>query len=131
MTESVTRIELNGSPATAEDLRHLVQTNYGHFSAMQVGDGGVRGLDLHLDRIEAATRELFGAPIARERVRECLRHAIEGSDVPLALRLNVFSRRLNRDHPAAAAEADILVTVTPAAQAAGAAVRVKSFEYTR
>jgi branched-subunit amino acid aminotransferase/4-amino-4-deoxychorismate lyase len=131
MTESVTRIELNGSPATAEDLRHLVQTNYGHFSAMQVREGSVRGLDLHLDRIEAATRELFGALIARERVRACLRHAIDGSDAPLALRVNVFARALNRDRPAAPVPPDILVTVTPAARASSAALCVKSFAYTR
>jgi branched-subunit amino acid aminotransferase/4-amino-4-deoxychorismate lyase len=124
-------IELNGAPATAEDLRHLVHTNYGHFSAMQVRGGGVRGLDLHLDRIEAATRELFGRPIGRERVRACLQHAIDGSAMPLALRVNVFSRALNRDHPAAAAEPDVLVMVTPTAHAGAAALRVKSFEYTR
>ena len=125
------RIELNGAPATAEDLRHLVQTNYGHFSAMQFREGGVRGLDLHLDRIEAATRELFGMPIARERVRGCLRHAIDGSEAPLALRVNVFSRALNRDQPAAPVEADVLVTAMPAAGASSSALRVKSFPYTR
>jgi len=125
------RIELNGAPATVEDLRALVATNYGHFSALRVHDGAVRGLDLHLDRIEAATRELFGMPIARERVRECLRHAIDGSDAPLALRVNVFSRALNRDQPAAPVEADVLVTAMPAAGASSSALRVKSFPYTR
>src|SRR5258706_7995430 len=80
------RIEINGAPASVEDLRLLVQTNYGHFSAMQVVDGGVRGLDLHLERIERATRELFGSTIDRERVRACLRHAVGGSRTPLSLR---------------------------------------------
>jgi branched-subunit amino acid aminotransferase/4-amino-4-deoxychorismate lyase len=132
MTEpSVPRVEMNGVPASAEDLRHLVQTNYGHFSAMQVRGGGVRGLDLHLARIEAATRELFGAAIERERVRQCLRHAIAGSGDTLSLRVNVFSRALNRERPIDTVEPDILVTVVPGSRASAPPLRVKSFAFTR
>lgn len=124
------RVELNGAPATVDDLRHLVQTNYGHFSAMRVEGGGVRGLDLHLERIEAATRELFGTAIGRERVRACLRHAIAGAET-LSVRLNVFSRSLDRERPAAAVEPDILVSVGPASCPSTAPLRVKSFRHTR
>jgi len=125
------RIELNGAPATVDDLRHLVQTNYGHFSAMRVADGGVRGLDLHLARIEAATLELFGSAIDRERVRSCLRHAIAGSSAPLALRVNIFARTLDRECLVEPVEADILVTVTPGSRAPTSPLRVKSFAFTR
>lgn len=128
---SAFRIELNGAPAGVDDLRHLVQTNYGHFSAMRVEDRAVRGLDLHFERIEQATRELFGAAVARERVRECLRHAVGSSDAPVALRINVFARALNRERPAASVDADILVTIGPPAQNAPPALRVKSFAYAR
>lgn len=125
------RVELNGAPATADDLRHLVTTNYGHFSAMRVIDGGVRGLDLHLDRIEAATRELFGSEIGRERVRACLRHALGGRAGAWAVRVNIFSRSLNRDRPADPAVPDVLVSVAPATAADGPPLRVKSFAFTR
>jgi branched-subunit amino acid aminotransferase/4-amino-4-deoxychorismate lyase len=125
------RIEVNGAPATVDDLRHLVQTNYGHFSAMRVQDGGVRGLDLHLDRIEVATSELFGAPIGRERVRDCIRHAIAGSAVPLSLRVNVFARTLDRERPAVAVAPDILVSVAPASSPSTSPLRVKAFRFTR
>jgi branched-subunit amino acid aminotransferase/4-amino-4-deoxychorismate lyase len=133
MTDSLHyRVELNGEPARVEDLRHLVQTNYGHFSAMQVRDGGVRGLDLHLDRIESATHELFGAPIERNRVRGCLRHAISGRGEALSLRVNIFARALDREHLIEAVEPDVLVTVAPAPQArALPPLRAKSFRYTR
>ena len=94
-------VELNGAPATADDLRHLIQTNYGHFSAMRVEDGGVRGLDLHLARIEAATLELFGKPVDRDRVRACLRHATGGRQGALSLRVNIFSRALSRERTTA------------------------------
>jgi branched-subunit amino acid aminotransferase/4-amino-4-deoxychorismate lyase len=132
MTEpSVPRLEMNGAPASAEDLRHLVQTNYGHFSAMRVENGGVRGLDLHLARIEAATLELFGSAIDRERVRSCLRHAIAGSTAPLALRLNIFSRALNRERLLEPVGADILVAAMPGSRAPAPPLRVKSFAFTR
>jgi branched-subunit amino acid aminotransferase/4-amino-4-deoxychorismate lyase len=125
------RVEFNGAPATVEDLRALVATNYGHFSALRVQDGAVRGLDLHLDRIEAATRELFGLPVDRARVRDCLRHAATDLSGDLAVRVNVFSRVLNRDRPADAAEPDILVSAAPAARSGDAPLCVKSFAYTR
>jgi branched-subunit amino acid aminotransferase/4-amino-4-deoxychorismate lyase len=125
------RVEMNGAPASVEDLRHLVQTNYGHFSAMRVENGGVRGLDLHLARIEAATLELFGSAIDRERVRSCLRHAVAGSSAPLALRVNIFSRTLNRERLVEPVEPDVLVTVAPGLRAPVQPLRVKSFAFTR
>ena len=125
------KVELNGAPATVDDLRHLVQTNYGHFSAMRVENGAVRGLDLHLQRIEAATRELFGGAIDADRVRACLRHAVGGSADVLSLRVNVFSRALKRERMSDAAEPDILVTVAAAPRAEAAPLRVKSFAFTR
>jgi hypothetical protein len=54
------RAEVNGNPATAGPLHHLALANYGHFTAMQVRDGRVRGLSLHLARLDGATQELFG-----------------------------------------------------------------------
>jgi len=131
MTDPFERIEINGEPARVEDLRLLVQTNYGHFSAMQVVEGCVRGLDLHLERIERATSELFGTAIDRERVRACLRHAVAGSAESLAVRVNVFARALNRNRPAEPVDADVLVMTARPARAAPAPLRLKSFRYTR
>lgn len=131
MTGPLERIEINGAPATVEDLRHLVRTNYGHFSAMQVVDGCVRGLDLHLDRIEHATRELFGAAIDRKRVRACLRHAVTGISAPLSLRVNIFSRTLNRERMAEPAVPDILVMTGLPSRPPSSPLRLKSFRYAR
>ena len=126
----MTRVELNGVAATADDLRHLVQTNYGHFSAMRVEDGGVRGLDLHLDRLGASTQTLFGTQLDRERVRTYLRHAIAGSR-ELSLRVNVFSRALDREHLARAVEADVLVIASESRPVSIEPLRIKSFAYAR
>ena len=124
-------ILLNGKPASVDDLRHLVQTNYGHFTAFRVEGGKVRGLDLHLDRLQHATRELFGSELDRERVRAYLRHAITGDASELSVRINVFARALDRERLDQPVEADVLVIATPASAHATAPLRVKSFRYVR
>ena len=68
VTESP-RIEVNGHAATAAELAHPALSNYGHFTMMQVRGGRTRGLDLHLARLDAASRELFGGGLGGERVR--------------------------------------------------------------
>ena len=125
------KILLNGEPASADDLRHLVQTNYGHFTAFRVEDGKVRGLDLHLDRLQHATRELFGSELDRERVRGYLRQAVAGEARELSVRVNVFARALDRERLDQAVEADVLVIVAPASSRAATSLRVKSFRYAR
>ena len=125
------RLELNGAPAGVDGLRHLVQTNYGHFTVMRVEDGCVRGLDLHLDRLQSATRELFGSELDCERVRGYLRHALSGATGAWSLRVNVFARALDREHMDRTVDVDVLVGANPAAVAATQPLRVKSFVYAR
>ncbi|MFB8088174.1 aminotransferase class IV [Streptomyces sp. NPDC055992] len=71
--------EFDGRPATEDDLRRALFFNYGHFTAMQVRDGRVRGLDLHLARLDSANRELFELPLDGALVRRLVRHALEGA----------------------------------------------------
>lgn len=122
---------LNGQPAAADDLRHLVQTNYGHFTAFRVESGGVRGLDRHLQRLQHATRELFGTELDRECVRAYLRHAIGKAAQDLSVRVNVFARSLDRERLDRPVETDVLIIVAPATPRANAPLRVKSFRYAR
>ena len=43
-------MELNGVPATLDQIKSLALTNYGHFTSMHVEDQRVRGLSLHMQR---------------------------------------------------------------------------------
>ena len=70
------RIEVDGKPADAVTLAYPALANYGHFTAMQVRSGRTRGLDLHLGRLAAATRELFDSGIDTDLVRRRIRHAL-------------------------------------------------------
>jgi branched-subunit amino acid aminotransferase/4-amino-4-deoxychorismate lyase len=131
MSSLANRIELNGAAASAADLAVLVQTNYGHFTAMQVRDGAVRGLDLHLHRLDEASQALFGTRLDADRVRAYLRHAIANDTQPMSIRVNVFSRTLNRQDLRASVAVDVLVITGPATSSSSAPLRLKSFCYTR
>ncbi|MFE6228054.1 aminotransferase class IV [Streptomyces sp. NPDC057854] len=72
-------IELDGVPAADPGQLAAVMGGYGHFTAMQVRDGRVKGLGLHLDRLDGATRELFGVPLPGDRVRDLLARAVRAS----------------------------------------------------
>ncbi|MFF0474503.1 aminotransferase class IV [Streptomyces sp. NPDC004284] len=69
MTTPPPHTEIDGVPAADPELLAALMSGYGHFTAMQVRDGRVKGLGLHLDRLDRSTRELFGRGLEGERVR--------------------------------------------------------------
>jgi branched-subunit amino acid aminotransferase/4-amino-4-deoxychorismate lyase len=71
----ILRAEVDGREATAEQLR-FPAFSYGHFTAMQIRERKVRGLGLHLTRLDAANRELFGAGLDGDVVSDHIRHAL-------------------------------------------------------
>jgi branched-subunit amino acid aminotransferase/4-amino-4-deoxychorismate lyase len=128
---SSARSELNGGAVGIDDLRTLALFNYGHFTSMQVRDGCVRGLDLHLQRLDRSTGELFGCPLDIEATRRYMRQVVGNDPAPLSLRVNVFSRRLDRDRLMAPAAPDVLVTASAARVLAATPLRIRSVRYER
>ena len=106
-------LELNGKAVTVAGLTPVLG-GYGHFTAMQVRGGRVRGLDFHLARLDAATKELFGVALSGERVLDHIRHALAGGPDDASVRVNVFSPDGSAE-PAAGLEPElsVLVTVRP------------------
>ncbi len=118
------RIEIDGRPAEGDELWHaaMAVSDYGHFTAMQVRERRTRGLDLHLRRLDEATRELFGTPMDGARIRSYIRHAL-GDDVQDAsVRVYVFSLG---DEPSA------MVTVRPPGDPPPSPQRLRSVAYQR
>ncbi|WP_052499080.1 aminotransferase class IV [Streptomyces vietnamensis] len=76
MTTPPPRIEIDGTPAADPELLAALMSGYGHFTAMQVRDGRVKGLALHLDRLDRSTRELFDRELEGKRVRELVTGAL-------------------------------------------------------
>lgn len=110
--------ELNGQPVEAVPIKLLRATTYGHFSSMQVRDRSVRGLDLHLERLDRSTREMFGHGLDGSRVSDYLSHAVQDLR-DASVRVTVFG------------DADVLIHVTDPAEPRPSPVRLRSVEYER
>ena len=85
---TILRAEVDGREVTAEQLRFPSFT-YGHFTAMQIRGRSVRGLELHLSRLDAANHELFGAGLDGALVRDRIRHALGDDMADAAVRVYV------------------------------------------
>ena len=66
------RLWIDGEAADVAALAVPALVNYGHFTAMQIRHGAVRGLANHLRRVDAAHRELFGHGLELVRARWAL-----------------------------------------------------------
>ncbi|NYV75812.1 aminotransferase class IV family protein [Streptomyces sp. UH6] len=125
------RVEVNGVQADSEDLKLLAQVNYAHFTSMQVRGGAVRGLDLHLRRLDESAREMFGRGLDAERVRACVRHALGGGPDAVSVRVTVFTRRLDAVLHGEAVEPEVAVATSAPAEARTEPVRLRAVEYER
>jgi branched-subunit amino acid aminotransferase/4-amino-4-deoxychorismate lyase len=109
---------LNGRRIGSVPISLLRAMNYSHFSSMQVRDGKVRGLALHLDRLDRSSAEMFGTGLDRDRVRGYLAGVVR--EVPDAsVRISVVS------------DLDVLVHATDPVQPGPTPLRLRSVEYER
>jgi branched-subunit amino acid aminotransferase/4-amino-4-deoxychorismate lyase len=119
-------LEIDGAPATVDTLAPALG-GYGHFTAMQVRGGRVRGLPFHLARLDAATGELFGTGLAGQRVRDLVRHGLASAGrADASVRVNVF-----QPVEAPGAPVAVLVAVRPPAAMPEGPYRLKSVPYQR
>ena len=118
-------LELNGHAPDPAEMHGLATTNYGHFTSMQVRDGKVRGLALHMARLDDGNEEFFGARMdvtEEHRVRELIRHALRG-EPDASVRVSMVP---GPDRPG------VLVAVgDPAPDLAGPALAVQTSRYER
>jgi branched-subunit amino acid aminotransferase/4-amino-4-deoxychorismate lyase len=121
---------LNGQPASAEDLRTLALVNYGHYSSMQVRNGAVQGIELHEQRLQAGTLELFDSTLDFMAVRERMRAAVAAAP-DCTLRATVFSRSFDFRNPAGSFDPEVLISLSPPAATSARALKVKSFAFQR
>lgn len=122
--------ELNGVPVEPAQLQNLALTNYGHFTSMRVEDGRVRGLSLHMERLQRDSRKLFGADLDPQRVRELARRAAPATG-STTIRVTVFDPGLDLGHPSEASDPHVLVTSRPAGALPLPPIKVQSTTYVR
>jgi branched-subunit amino acid aminotransferase/4-amino-4-deoxychorismate lyase len=123
---------LNGEPATARQLEALALVNFGHFTSLQVENGTVRGLSLHLDRLVSDCRTVFGAELDREQVRDCIRDEVRRSDrASLGIRVTVFDPAMDMGRPSSPTTPSVLVSVRPKAPDVLPPLRVQAAPFVR
>lgn len=113
MTTSIT--QFNGRPAQAADLAPLAFAGFAHFTAMQVRDRRVRGLDLHLTRLREAGSELFGRHLADETILDRIRGALADAPPDVSLTCFVSSRPGEFARTDGEVDLDVLIRITDAA----------------
>jgi branched-subunit amino acid aminotransferase/4-amino-4-deoxychorismate lyase len=116
-------VEIDGAPAPAELLATAALVNFGHYTTMQIRGRAVRGLGLHLARLDAATLELFDVPLDPDRVRSALRHCLGDDHADASGRVTVFD--------AGGGVPSIMVSVGEPAEPSMQPARLRSVRYLR
>ncbi|WP_107085675.1 aminotransferase class IV family protein [Streptomyces acidiscabies] len=124
-------MEVDGVEAGVEDLKLLARSSYAHFTSMQVRGGAVRGLDLHLRRLDESARDVFGTGVAAERVRSCLRHALDAGPDDMSVRVTVFAHGLDLVARGEAVEPQLAVTTSAPVEAGSEPMRLRTVPYER
>jgi branched-subunit amino acid aminotransferase/4-amino-4-deoxychorismate lyase len=118
------RLEINGHAAAVEQIWLLDMSTQSHFTAMQVRGRKTLGMDFHLARLDAASRELFGAGLEGSRVRGFIRHALADGAQDASVRVHVF-------RGGTADDISVMVSVRPPAAPAAGPQSLQAFEYQR
>lgn len=124
-------MKLNGSPVTADALKALALTNFGHFTSMLVEQGRVRGLSLHLGRLARDARQLFDVDLDTDRVRAYVRDALESSPERVVVRVTCFDPELDLGRIGNDASPQILITTRPASGAPAPPMHLQAVAYQR
>jgi 4-amino-4-deoxychorismate lyase len=124
----VPNLELNGRVPDRAEIQRLATTNYGHFTTMQVRGGKVRGLALHLARLDDGNEAFFGGRMGiadEHRLRELIRHALGGMrEASVRVRFVAGDDELGPP--------DVLIAVSePVADVPAPPLRVRSVGYER
>ncbi len=123
-------LSVDGAPATLDDLTSLSLVNYGAYTSFRVDQGGVRGLDLHLARLEAEAVELFGEPVGETRLRELLRAAVAGRK-SCWLRVSLFAPEIGPRTPDWTGRPRVVIASSPPPAPLAETVRLQVQTYVR
>ncbi|MFE7223755.1 aminotransferase class IV [Nocardioides sp. NPDC057577] len=123
---------IRGREATPAELSALALTGLGHFTSMHVEDGGVRGLDLHLDRLERDCRAVFGVELDRAQVLAEIRDVSAVGPESYTMRVTVYDPQITLGNVGAVEPRPVaLITTRPAGAGPLPALRVMTEPFQR
>lgn len=103
---------IDGLTPTEADLHYLALVNYGAYTSFRVEEGGVRGLDLHLSRLDAYAAELFGQGVEQDRLRDLVRSALAHRSEAW-VKVTLFSPDIWPRTPSARVRPKVMTGVSP------------------
>jgi branched-subunit amino acid aminotransferase/4-amino-4-deoxychorismate lyase len=124
-------MELNGVPATIDEIKTLALTNYGHFTSMLAEENRVRGLSLHMQRLARDCRLLFDVDLDTDRVRRYVRRALRAGDQATVVRITIYDPVLDLGTIGSGADPHVLITTRSASSGAAAPWRLQAAVYRR
>ena len=123
-------ILIDGLPASPDDLAHQALVNYGAYTSFRVEHGAVRGLDLHLARLDQAAVELFGESPGEAQFRRLMAVAVEGRDKAW-LRVSLFSPEIGHRNPSFVGRPKVMTVVSPPPPPLATQMRVTTVPHVR
>lgn len=124
-------VQRNGRDADTSALAPLAFAGHAHFTAMQIRDRKIRGLDLHLDRLRTASMRMFGNALPDDVIRAHLRSAIDASPADASLTATVYSPAGEFVVAGPDIEAELLIRTSPAATDPQGPLSLAAVEYQR
>lgn len=108
---------LNGQQIPDSELTNLAFAGFAHFTALQVRNHRVKGLDLHSDRLRQASVALYGRTLSDEQLRYYIRSAIESGPADQSLTVTLYSPE--GEFTANSMESDPAIFIRTSAPASG------------
>jgi branched-subunit amino acid aminotransferase/4-amino-4-deoxychorismate lyase len=124
-------VAINGTGATVKQLEPLAFAGFAHFTAMQVRDGRVKGLDLHLQRLRSASLAFYGQAMSDALVRAHLRAAVESGPRNVSLSITMFAPSGEFTAPAVCEAPSALVRTGPPNDGPSGPLRLAVVEHER
>ncbi|WP_104403114.1 aminotransferase class IV family protein [Vibrio penaeicida] len=82
---------LNEKSVPTSEITKLAFSGFAHFTALQIRNKMVKGMDLHLNRLHKASIELFGKTVPDRLIHSYVRTAIENGPADQSLTITVYS----------------------------------------
>ncbi|RZM85429.1 aminotransferase class IV [Pseudoalteromonas rubra] len=122
---------INGALLQSSPLSPLAFAGFAHFTAMQVRDGRVKGMDLHLDRLRTASVALFGQARPDADILASVRTATAASDKDASLTVTMYSAHGEFTTASMNGQPEIMVRTGAPANGPTGPLKLLATEYSR
>ncbi|ENS5608069.1 aminotransferase class IV family protein [Vibrio mimicus] len=104
---------LNGQLVPSSEMTNLAFSGFAHFTALQVRNKRIKGLDLHLGRLRIASMKLYGRALSDDLVLSHINLAIKNGPENQSITITIFSPKGEFTTESMHSEPAILIRTSP------------------